>query len=486
MMSMNLTDQIIAAGKTYRAQAYNFMDRLIAAKDEVTGLLPLHVTTEKYKLVAKDHMASGLDMGRTTAGLIMLSSLAMREGDPARAERYIKAAEENYKRGKELLAQGDYFVHQRDFDENGRPTTTTIGEPEKSAAGEDNMSRVNPRAYAYRSASELYRATSNEAYKADFERYFGAWIRDFHDPVHGGFFIHGNIVDSSDHKEINTFKDPGGIDSRYDGRHGLKGNDGTIYAMSAVLLEANDILGTPQTQDLVKEQLEIILEKFHRQNGMLWENYTNDWAPISTGWQNWTMDAHDGQSAGTSHVAIGGHTAMAPQQIIEGARQLLKQGRIGEAECASYMRKAVDLFQEFAITSGAIDWKTGVVHDGIRVEESRMERRWIQEWGNAAWQQAELIQTLLRFKEEGQLQGIKGPNEKNGEDLLKLAEKYYLAVRVHNIVNSFISKKVHDIVNRFVEPTFSAQQKSPKIRLKTSFFACLQAGCSRCSGPSTR
>ena len=37
-----------------------------------------------------------------------------------------------------------------------------------------------------------------------------------------------------------------------------------------------------------------------------------------------------------------------------------------------------------------------------------------------------------------------------------------LVVRVHNTVNSFISKNVHDIVNRFVEPNLSAQQIRPK------------------------
>src|SRR6185503_16122710 len=114
-------------------------------------------------------------MGRATAGLVMLSQLARAEGDLARADNYLKVAEENYKRGKELLAEGDYFVHQRDFDDQGNSTTNSIGE-------HDNMSRVNPRAYAFRAAAELYRATDQENYKRDLERYFGAWVRDFHDP----------------------------------------------------------------------------------------------------------------------------------------------------------------------------------------------------------------------------------------------------------------------------------------------------------------
>src|SRR6266849_4420731 len=54
----------------------------------------------------------------------------------------------------------------------------------------------------------------------------------------------------------------GGVDSEYDGRCGFKGNDGTIYALSSVLLLANELLETEQTQDLVKEQLDILLRKF--------------------------------------------------------------------------------------------------------------------------------------------------------------------------------------------------------------------------------
>ena len=105
------------------------------SKDAVTGLLPLHVKTDGGKLVAVDHIASGLDMGRTTAGLVILSQLAHAEGDPARADKYLKTAEENYKRGEELLAEQDYFVQRRDFDDQGNSTTSEIGEPNKSAHG---------------------------------------------------------------------------------------------------------------------------------------------------------------------------------------------------------------------------------------------------------------------------------------------------------------------------------------------------------------
>lgn len=421
MWKASAVDQIIIdSQKIHTAQAYDFMDRLIAARDAVTGLLPFRIKTDGEKLVAVDHSASGIDMGRATTGLVMLSRLARAEEDLARTHKYLKVAEENYKRGKELLAEGDYFVHRRDFDDQGNPTTSAIGE-------QDNMSRVNPCAYAFRAAAELYRATGQESYKRDFERYFGAWVRDFYDPANRGFFIHANVMDPSDHKETVPLKEPGGVDSAYDGRRGLKGNDGTIYALSAVLLQANEILGTEQTQNLVKEQLDIILGKLHRQNGMLWENYTNDWKPISADWQNLPMDAPKGQGVRTSHVAIGGHTAMAPQQIIEGARQLLKQGKINEAEYASYIDQALSLFQEFATQSGAIDWNTGAVHNAIRVEEPRIEHRWYPQWGDAGWQQAELIQTLLRFRQEGRLKDIKKvPSGKTGEELLKLAEQHYV------------------------------------------------------------
>jgi hypothetical protein len=420
-------DQIvIARHKIHEAQAFALADRLIAARDPVTGLLPLNIKTEQRKLAAADHKASGLDMGRATSGLVMLSQIARTESADARSDKYLKAAERNYDRGKKLLAERAYFVHLRDFDDQGRPVSSAIGEPGKSAEGEDNMSRVNSRAYALRAAGDLYRVTHKESYRRDFEQYVKAWIRDFHDPMDGGFFIHANVMDPSDHKEIGTFKDPGGVDSEYEGWRGVKGNDGTVYVLSSVLLLANEILGTEQTQDLVREQLDIILRRFRRQNGMLWENYTNDWKPISMDWQNQPMDAAKGQDARTSHVAVGGHTAMAPQQIIEGARQLLKQGRIDAAQYFSYIDQSVSLFQPFATDSGAVDWDTGAVHNAILVEEERSEHRWLQGWGDAGWQQAELIQTLLRFAEEGRLRDIHGPKGKSGEELLELSEQYYV------------------------------------------------------------
>jgi hypothetical protein len=356
----------------------------------------------------------------------MISQLARNEDDGARADKYLRAAEENYERGKDLLVEKDYFVDRRDFDDEGNPTRTDVGEPKKSAPGEDNMSRVNARAYAFRSAAELYGVTGKESYRMDFERYFRAWIRDFYDPIKSGFLIQANIGHASDNKEIGSFKDPGGVDSKYDGSRGVKGNDGTIYGLAAILLQANEILGTEQTQNLVKEQLDVILNKFHRQNGMLWENYTDEWKPISVDWQSENMDPAEGESIKQSHVAIGGHTAMAPQQIIEGARQLLRQEKISHAECASYIDRALNLFQEFITVSGAIEFNMGAVHNGIRVEEPRTEHRWIQKWDDAGWQQAELIQTLLRLSEEGVLNDIKGPGGKTGEELLKAAERYYL------------------------------------------------------------
>ncbi len=39
----------------------------------------------------------------------------------------------------------------------------------------------------------------------------------------------------------------------------------------------------------------------------------------------------------------------------EGARQLLRQQKISEAEYASYIDQTLSLFQEFATKSGAID-----------------------------------------------------------------------------------------------------------------------------------
>jgi hypothetical protein len=62
MLKPSAVDQvIIAAQKIYTAQAYDVMDRLIVAKDAVTGLLPLHVKTDGGKLVASDISEPGFE-----------------------------------------------------------------------------------------------------------------------------------------------------------------------------------------------------------------------------------------------------------------------------------------------------------------------------------------------------------------------------------------------------------------------------------------
>ncbi|MBT9588949.1 hypothetical protein IV102_36785 [bacterium] len=412
---------VVASGAAFhREEAYAVMDRFAAAQDPVTCLLPLHVRTQDGQLVPTDHLASGLDFGRHTAGLVMTAQVAAAQGDLTRAARYLQAAETNYARGKKLLAEGDVFMHRRDFNEDGSVKSTHVGEPGKSADGADDMTRVNPRAYAFRAAAELYQATGNPDYKEDFARYFGAWVKDFHDPVQGGFFVHANIHSEGDHTERGSFKNPGGTDSTYSGSEGVKGNDSTIYALSSVLLAANEVLATPQTRALVQESMDIILDKFVRRNGMLWENYTADFQPISQDWQNQPRE-----NGSSSHVAIGGHTAMAAQQIIEGARQLKKQGAISDSKYQSYIDRTVGLFQDFASHSGALDWNTGAVHNAIRVEEPDQDKRWMQPWGDASWQQAELLQTLLRLREEDRLHEIQGPDGRNGSDLLALAEQHY-------------------------------------------------------------
>jgi hypothetical protein len=100
-----------------------------------------------------------------------------------------------------------------------------------------------------------------------------------------GFFSHANGEDPSAHKEIGSFKDRGGVDSGGDERKGIKRNDGTICALPLVL-NANEILGTEQTQRVVKEQIDIILGDISSAKRHAWKNYTHDWQPISLDWQN--------------------------------------------------------------------------------------------------------------------------------------------------------------------------------------------------------
>jgi hypothetical protein len=404
---------ILAAERIHTGSAFDFMDRLIEAKDPVTGLLPAHVRTERGRLIAADHVASAAEMGRQTIGLVMAARLARATGDRARADTYLAAAIANYGRGREILMDGDRFIHRRDFDDAGQPKWTEIGEPGRSLPGEDNMTRVNARAHAISAAGELYRETGEEKYLLDFERTFRAWVVDFHDVDGKGFFIHANVSNPHDHKELASVHDPGGKISKYDGSAGMKGFDGTIDVMASVLIRASQILATDQTRALVKEQLDLILDTFRRQNGMLWEEYTRSFSPIAERWH------------ARSHIAIGGHTAMATRQVIEGARQLWAHEAIQDDEYRTYVKRAVELFQEFASNSGAIDWNTGVIHSAIRLEEPVERARHVREWCDSSWQQAELIQTLLCFREEGRLGEIVGPDCTTGEDLLRLAELHF-------------------------------------------------------------
>lgn len=98
---------------------------------------------------------------------------------------------------------------------------------------------------------------------------------------------------------------------------------------------------------------------------------------------------------------------------------------INQQQYDVYIDRTVDLFNTFAKDSGAVDWQTGAVHNAMRVEEPDRDKRWLSNWGDAPWQQAELLQTLVRFGQEGRLEEIKGPQDKTGLDLLQSAQAHY-------------------------------------------------------------
>ena len=228
------------------------------------------------------------------------------------------------KEARNSLAKQEYFVHQINFDDQGKQTTN-LGEPGKSAPGQDNMSPgESSRVCVPRSAAELYLATNQESYRIDFERYFKAWIRDFYDPTNAGFFIHANVTDHSDHKEMGPFKNPGGVDSGYDGLRGVKGNDGTIYALSSVLLQANDVLANEQTQNLIERATGYHPRKTSSAKrhalGELYQRLEADLGGLAE-------SAHGSTRRTQDEPRSNRWPAMAPQQIIEGARQLHRQKR---------------------------------------------------------------------------------------------------------------------------------------------------------------
>lgn len=130
----------------------------------------------------------------------------------------------------------------------------------------------------------------------------------------------------------------------------------------------------------------------------------------------------DGSVLARSHVAIGGHTVMAAQALAQGALELYRLGAIDGGARDRYLDRAVKIVQD-AVDHRVIEWDEGRVQNAnlleVPVEHLEVRRRpGGNDWGQAAWQQRELLQTLLVLREANRLGHLVGPGNARGQELL--------------------------------------------------------------------
>ena len=111
---------------------------------------------------------------------------------------------------------------------------------------------------------------------------------------------------------------------------------------------------------------------------------------------------------------------MAAGQIAAGALELSRRNFISSDECSQYLSRAVQILND-AIEAKVVDWSDGTVSNGtlIEVPVDMTQRR--LPWGKAAWQQYELVRTLLSLRGSGLIDHVKGPDGESGEMLLMKA-----------------------------------------------------------------
>ena len=202
-------------------------------------------------------------------------------------------------------------------------------------------------------------------------------LKNFYDTKIGTFCYHSDALDGSHFDE----------DTRGKYQHGVVGNDGTVYGLSALLIpalqafrgeaEPTFLLDDEQLplSTLVRDQMDLISKKFLFMNGSLWENYALSadglLQPIAFDWQSQNASApyvdQNGTTRTDSHVGIGGHTVMAAGQLVMGALELRDRGTINDTEFCDYCKAAVNILNN-AIRNGVIDWGSGLVRNGVLVE----------------------------------------------------------------------------------------------------------------------
>jgi hypothetical protein len=428
----DLATALAAARAHFGKEALQLAKKLAGAVDPSTGLIAMNVQAQDGKLVAKDSTNSALDAARATRGLSELA-LALVGSDRRTAKELYTAAAANWAATREHLRTADGLpIHLQTFGEG-----THVGE------NTTNM-RVNAGGLypASDSATMLMLAerlgVDGSQYRAALLGETARFIENFYSPTAKTFTYHADAVTGSQAESDSK----NGITTDYP--LGVVGNDGAVYGLAALLIPTLRALGPDADRidtsgkaqgkrfsAIVKDQLDLISERLTFKNGALWETYAvgegGALSPIRFSWQDQPVvppvTLADGTTLTQSHVAIGGHTVMCAGQLAEGAAELRRLGVIDDVALGRYLDRAVTILQD-AVNHGVIDWASGVVQNANMLEvpdgypDSR-KKPGGNDWGQAGWQQRELLQTLLVLRDAGRLDSLKGQNGGTGADLLR-------------------------------------------------------------------
>lgn len=401
---------------------------LSRAVDSTTGLIAMNVNPDG---AAANSDNSALDAARATRGLCDLA-LSLIKTNPSKAHDLFTRALANWRATRRQLRTRDGTpIHSLSFetDENGTLITRAqIGEHE-------NLMRVNAGALYPVSDSVGLIILATKLGERALERELRTalaedmqWLLErFYQPRIGTFTYHydastGSAADSDERGQYPL---------------GIVGNDGTVYALSALLVPAlkalrdeEDVTFTAQGKSvslssLVRQQIDTICDRYVFRNGSMWETYeigdAGNLIPLAFAWQMQPVQPPISLGANAvlqnSHVGIGGHTVMAAGQIAAGASELHRRQLISDDKLKEYLSRSVEILNN-AIGAGVVDWSDGTVSNGTLVEVPVEHTQRCLPWGKAAWQQYELVQTLLSLRASGFIDAVKGPHGEPGETLL--------------------------------------------------------------------
>ncbi len=398
-----------------------------------SDLIAMNVRNVDGTLVAANGEASALDAARGTRGLAELA-LALAGENRVLARELARAAADQWRASRRVLrGPNGRARHWVSLGPDGEPVDERMGEtgPHDRRVNADALYPASDSLYLVLVAERFPElGLDPRPYEEALKRDVAQLVADFFHPAAGTLAYHSH-AESGAHDEPDY---PGGI----------VGNDGTVYGLAALWVPALDVLAehpielpkidggkeTVSFAELVRRQLDVLVDNFQFMHGSMWETYhalpDGKLDPVRFAWQDQPVTPpvtlSDGRTLTRSHVAIGGHTVMAAQVLAQGALELYRLGHIDAAQRGQYLNRATRIVQE-AVDHRVIEWDEGRVQNAnlleVPVEYLDARRRpGGNDWGQAAWQQRELLQTLLVLREANRLDHLAGPGNARGRELL--------------------------------------------------------------------